>query len=488
MNYNILHKWVEQQSLPKLIFKEFFKFENQYFVCFKQTKLMLQFSLSGKNSFCFFTKNRSVLQNASPNYRVLSSNLAKAKLISINIKNDDRVISLKFNKTNIFAEEEYFYLHLELIPRYESWVLTKLQNNNEVVVDCLKKVSFADNPARQILPGFAYSYPPAGYEFDFSTLKTALCIDNNFNVKPCENGYTEINSLFEDLYYKHMFVKQTSNLKNRLLAKINKEVEKKKKKKQKQLKELENTKNEEIFKQKAELFKANIAFVKPGQKSLKVIDYYNEPYDEIEIEVNAELSPNQNMEKWFKKYRKARDGRLKIAKMLIKTEEEIEAIERQIYDIEEAEDYFELKNLLPKSGKHKKTNEKQNRKKLAIDENWEILIGRTSKENDELSLKVAKKNDWWFHTRVFQGTHVILRNFKNKTMPEWLCILCCQLAAYYSKAKKSSNVPVDYTQIKYVRKPKKSPPGYVIYTDQKTYYCDPLSMRDAALIIERKVK
>jgi predicted ribosome quality control (RQC) complex YloA/Tae2 family protein len=102
-----------------------------------------------------------------------------------------------------------------------------------------------------------------------------------------------------------------------------------------------------------------------------------------------------------------------------------------------------------------------------------------------LTTRFAKPHDWWFHTRIFRGTHVILRNYNKKELPKKLKHLCSQLAAYYSKAKKSTNVPVDHTQIRYVRKPRGSAPGYVIYKEQKTLFVDPLSIRDVAKILEK---
>ncbi|OQX71775.1 MAG: hypothetical protein B6D62_01455 [Candidatus Cloacimonas sp. 4484_275] len=103
-----------------------------------------------------------------------------------------------------------------------------------------------------------------------------------------------------------------------------------------------------------------------------------------------------------------------------------------------------------------------------------------------LTTKMAKPQDWWFHSRIFHGAHLILRNYNRLQLPEKLKILCCRLAAYHSKAGKSSNVPVDYTQIRYVRKPKGSPAGYVTYTNQKTMYVDPLSWREAAQWIKKE--
>jgi predicted ribosome quality control (RQC) complex YloA/Tae2 family protein len=166
---------------------------------------------------------------------------------------------------------------------------------------------------------------------------------------------------------------------------------------------------------------------------------------------------------------------VKIAEQIRKTHDEIDELEKQIFEIEETDLY--LPGEKQKHAKHKKT---EHRKRLKINEDWEILVGRTSKENDLLTTKIAKSNDWWFHTRVFRGTHIILRNFNKKDLPDNIKLICCRLAAYYSKAKTSSNVPVDFTQIKYVRKPRGSAPGFVTYKNQNTIYVDPVDFRDAA--------
>jgi len=126
--------------------------------------------------------------------------------------------------------------------------------------------------------------------------------------------------------------------------------------------------------------------------------------------------------------------------------------------------------------KEKKTNKKDvsmldNYMKLKVDD-YDVFIGKNNKQNDYLTLKVAKDNDYWFHTKDIHGSHLILKC--NGQMPkEETIIRCAELASYYSKAKFSSNVPVDYTLAKYVKKPKGTPPGYVIFTNNKTVYVNP---------------
>ena len=109
--------------------------------------------------------------------------------------------------------------------------------------------------------------------------------------------------------------------------------------------------------------------------------------------------------------------------------------------------------------------------RLNID-GYTVLVGKNNRQNDYLTTKIANDKDYWFHAKDIHGSHVILRN--NEDTPKLNTLMkCAQIAAYYSKAKFSSNVPVDYTLIKYVKKPSSAVPGYVIYTNQKTLYVDP---------------
>ena len=167
---------------------------------------------------------------------------------------------------------------------------------------------------------------------------------------------------------------------------------------------------------------------------------------------------------------------------------ELDYIESLIYAIGNADTYDALDNIYEEISESilfndhiKNTNSKKSKEISSLDnylrlniDGYTVLVGKNNKQNDYLTTKLANDNDYWFHAKDIPGSHVILRN--NGDMPK-LDILekCASLAAYYSKAKFSSNVPVDYTLIKYVKKPNSSVPGYVIYTNQKTLYVQPSS-------------
>ena len=213
-------------------------------------------------------------------------------------------------------------------------------------------------------------------------------------------------------------------------------------------------------------------------------NYYLPDFPEIIIPLCEDKSPIENSNYYFKKYKKAKVGQKLITEQIEKTKEEVKDLESDIADINEEESYLELVELTSaKQISKRQVDTKIYFRRLKIDDNWEIFIGRSSTENDLLTCKVAKGRDWWFHTRVFQGTHVVLRNYSNKQLPDKYRIICAQLAAYYSRAKKSENVPVDYTQIRFVRKPRGSAPGYVTYKNQKTLFVNPIDYRDAMSIL-----
>ena len=164
---------------------------------------------------------------------------------------------------------------------------------------------------------------------------------------------------------------------------------------------------------------------------------------------------------------------------------EIEYLDSIVYEINNCQTlqdlesvYLEISESLDLKINDKNTpkkNEKVNSSmptELTID-GFTILVGKNNKQNDYLTCRIAKSSDLWFHTKDIHGSHVVLKLNKNKTATDSIIYKCATIAAYYSKAKLSQNVPVDYTYIKYVRKPNGAKPGMVIYTNNKTLYVNP---------------
>ncbi|MEA2095528.1 MAG: NFACT RNA binding domain-containing protein [Candidatus Cloacimonadota bacterium] len=483
MQYKYLAEWIKENREQNLVFKSIRKFEDQYSIEFSKRKEELHIYLSSQDCFCFFTQSKTIPFELRNELDIINTHLKKARLNELIISETDRIIFVNFSKIDIYNNKQNYKLILELIPRYQNIILLKVEEDNEQIIDCTKKVSFAENRQRQILPGLDYTPPQTDFKIEKKDVSFPISIDSITNLNEFSKktpNYNSMNLLFEELYFNWIFKTRNERIKNDKIKRINKEIKKKNKKIEKQKKELITANKEEKWKQQAELLKANFASIKKGMKSIVLQNYYEDNFPEIEIMLNPKKDAKQNIEHYFKKYRKARDGKVIIQKQIEIAQNEIEVLERDIFELEETEIFFSKQEKTKK-----KKPQKTGYKKITIDENWEIYIGRTSKENDMLTTRFAKPHDWWFHTRIFRGTHVILRNYNKKELPNKLKLLCSQLAAYYSKAKKSTNVPVDYTQIRYVRKPRGSAPGYVIYKEQKTLFVDPLSIRAVAEKLEK---
>jgi predicted ribosome quality control (RQC) complex YloA/Tae2 family protein len=478
MEYKFLAVWCQQIKLGNKRLKKMMRFEDQYALFFFKQKNFLQINLGNNGGFCFFTHKKQLPFKEDSSLNNFGDILKNAKPEKVIIEPHDRILRLQFSKIDIYNQLRTYYLFLELIPRYQNMILT---DDEMKILECRKKISFAENTTRQILPGLKYEKPVTNFQVKDETVQFPLAFNDKLKIEESNpEGEKDIDSLFEDLYYKGILAKRNQHLKQQKIKQIRRQIKKKKKKLKKQQQELQTASKQKKWKQIAELLNANFAKIKSGADSITLKNYYEDDFSKIQIPLQAEMTPRQNVERYFKKYRKARDGKKKIVAQISKTEQEISHLQQQIEEVE-ATDF-----MLQQEKSSCKKQQKRSYKRIVLADSWQIYVGRSSNENDFITTSLAQPHDWWFHTRIFKGTHVVLRNLKKQELPEQLKFVCCQLAAYFSKAKKSKNVPVDYTQIRYVRKPKGSPPGFVIYDKQKTLYVDPLSFRDAVQKLQKE--
>ena len=249
-----------------------------------------------------------------------------------------------------------------------------------------------------------------------------------------------------------------------------------------QLAELSDTDNLDKYKKYGELITANLYRINKGDKSAVVEDFYDETLKTVTIPLDTRMSPSENAQRYFKKYAKAKTAKAEITNQLKKTRAELsylESVEEELSFAETVQDLAEISQELYEQGYVKRTE--KNKKKQALSKPMEfqtsdgftVLVGKNNKQNDVLTLKTAKNADLWFHTKDIHGSHVILRYEHGKVFSETAILEAAELAAKYSKAKHSQNVPVDYTLVKFVKKPAGAAPGMVIYTDNKTVYVTP---------------
>ncbi len=239
-----------------------------------------------------------------------------------------------------------------------------------------------------------------------------------------------------------------------------------------------------------ELITANIYKMNTGMTTLEAEDYYNG--GTIMIELDSKLTPSENAQRYYKRYNKAKRTQAALAIQMKNNEEELGYLESVLASLElvtnEAE-ISEIRAELDESGtavnkNAPKRGSKQNAKasnkpkrlsdpmKFTSAEGFTILVGKNNKQNDELTLSTAAASDIWLHTKDIPGSHVIIRA-EGREVPEATIMEAAKLAAFYSKAKNSSNVPVDFTLKKHVKKPGGAKPGMVIYTHNRTLYVTP---------------
>lgn len=266
---------------------------------------------------------------------------------------------------------------------------------------------------------------------------------------------------------------------------LEKWIKNEKEKNENKLKKLQQTLQEgekaDTYQLLGELLTANMHLVKRGMEEITVPNYYDENYSNITIPLDPRKTPSENAQSYFKKYQKAKNAIHVVKEQIEKTQEEIDYFERLLQQLSTAspEDIEEIREELEEEGyirnrskrkTKKKRNEKPNIEVYVASDGTEILVGKNNKQNDYLTMKLAGRDNIWLHTKDIPGSHVVIRS-NNPT--ESTIMEAANLAAYYSKAQNSSSVPVDYTKIRYVKKPKGAKPGFVIYENQKTVYVTP---------------
>lgn len=249
-----------------------------------------------------------------------------------------------------------------------------------------------------------------------------------------------------------------------------------------QREELKASADREKFKLMGDLISANLYRVEKGMGSVTVENFYDESCPQIEIKLDKRLTPSQNMQKYYGEYRKADTAEKMLTEQIAKGEEELAYID-SVFDAltrtKSEDEVNELRLELAEQGyiRAAKLKGKPPKARPPLEfvspEGFTILIGRNNKQNDMLTTKLADKTDIWLHTKDITGSHVIIRA-GGKAVPDETVLYAARLAAFHSKAKNSSQVPVDYVPVRFVKKPSGAKPGMVIFTNNRTLYVTPL--------------
>lgn len=386
-----------------------------------------------------------------------------------------------------------------LTPGINGFTLTEsefssLKKDYPSPADLAKQMDGLDGDDRQELTGYLED------DYSFSSLKTfynqfsspkayvLLTPKHKRRIYPYlpyhlemtkESSSTNLNEALDEFYAYQAnrdWVKQRSQQVTRVVTNETKKLQKKLKKLEKQLDSAENSENLRVS---GELLTAYLSQVKPGMEKIDLPNYYegNQP---MTIKLDPALSPQRNAQKYFKRYKKMRDSIKHVTGQIEIAEENLRYLDSVQTEIDNAdpEDVEAIKEELINQGYLRAEQKKRRKPKLTekslnkfkLSSGKTVLVGKNNLQNDWLTLKKADKNHYWFHVKNIPGSHVILTDSQpsDSDIQE-----SAEIAAYFSKAKNSAHVPVDYIQVKRIKKPNGAKPGFVIYTGQKSIEVTP---------------
>lgn len=294
--------------------------------------------------------------------------------------------------------------------------------------------------------------------------------------------FDDLSSAMEFYFGKKESSNQGRQKSHGLIRSVNALLDKMYLKKKRLSEDLLKAENSEDLRLYGELLTANIHLIQPGMKSVEVTNYYDG--SAITIPLDVKLSPPKNAQHYFKKYGKSKTAIKEKQIQLDENEAEIKYLESVLSFLENTDDVAEIESIRAElvetgyvrrrrqTGGFKEKKYKPAPYRYTLSNGMSVLVGKNNKENDILTFKTAGNKDLWLHTKDIPGSHVIVQS-GGAELDEDAVWEAAAIAAYHSKARTSENVPVDYVQIKYVKKPASAKPGMVIFTNNRTVYVNP---------------
>ena len=463
---------------------------------------------------------------------VLRKYLQSAVIESIEQIENDRIVEITVSNKNEIGDNIQATLIIEIMGKHSNILL--VDKSNHKILEVIKHIGFSQNSYRTLLPGATYIAPPSTDALNPFTIKdeklfeilqtqelTAKNLQGNFQgigrdtaselenllvneklskfrnffkqeTNPCltdksfscvpfsntiDDHFSSLSQLL-DVFYKDKAerdrVKQQAS---ELIRRVENELQKNRQKLKKQEKELLATENAEEFRQKGELLTTFLHQVPNDQDQVVLDNYYtNQP---ITIALDKALTPNQNAQKYFKRYQKLKEAVKYLTELIEETKstilylESVETVLNQagLDEIAEIRDELIQTGFIRRRQREKLHKRKKPEKYLASDGKTIILVGRNNLQNDELTFKMARKEELWFHAKDIPGSHVVITG--NLDPSDEVKTDAAELAAYYSKGRLSNLVQVDMIQVKKLNKPTGGKPGFVTYTGQKTLRVTP---------------
>ena len=293
-----------------------------------------------------------------------------------------------------------------------------------------------------------------------------------------------MNEVVDDFYYRRDMHDRMRQKSAGIVKLLNNNIERVSKKLSILERTVKDAENREEYKIKGDLLTANIYRMQEGMKEIEADNFYEPGSAPMKIALDPSLSPSMNAQRYYKKYNKAKTALVEAAKQIEAARADLDYLESTLYVAENAEtieDIDAVKDEMVSLGyisrrskqTRRKAKEKSKPMHFVSSDGFDIYVGRNNTQNDYLTLKFANTSDLWFHTKDIHGSHAVIKLGLDKDVPKNTILEAARLAAYYSQARESAQVPVDYTVIKNVKKPNGAKPGMVIYEGYNTVYVKP---------------
>ena len=486
-------------------------------------KINLYFSANASLPVCYIKTDKEDSLDSPMNFSLnLRKYLIGSTLIDIDQLGFDRILVFKFRKLNELGELKIFRLYFEVMGKHSNIILT---DDGGTILDLMKKFSIEENKLRPLLPGVKYEQPILEKKLDPSKLdeetlagfihtpedimrniegvgkhtariigsltdlntlikekvSPRIYLDDRkvvlgglFNFRDIKGDrmveYPSINEMINSYITLTKSSEKFSNLSSRLTSEVEKGIKRNKKTLKVIEKDMLKNEKHDSSKEAGDILAANLFSIKKGMERVVLFDFYNNC--ERTIELAFDRSPKENLDRYYNRYSKLKRGYEFNLKRWDEVDEEIKyltEIKRFLTGSDELDELESIEEELIQgryirevaSKKKKKKKIKPNKYGTLNHNGYEILYGRTNLENDNLTHRVAARDDMWFHAKDIPGGHIIIRNLGD--FPEDLILKGAQVAAYYSKAAPGEKITIDYTLKKNLKKPKGGKPGFVTY-------------------------
>lgn len=445
---------------------------------------------------------------------LLRKHLIGARVLDITQPEGERMLQMRLLAYNDFGEAEEKTLMMELLGRNANLILVGPDGR---IIDAARRVDAEMSPMRQLLPGLIYRLPPKPEPGRFSGLSPLISREMEFRglekspagaadmerkpVMLMENGAPKDFSFMEILQYGPAVEcveypgwsalleafwgekDRRDHLRSRgkSLAKLVRGARNRTEKKLGlRRQELAACADREEFKRRGDLITANIWRMKKGMDTLVCEDFYADDCPAVSIALDPMKTPQQNAAACYRQYTKKKAAEEHLTALIEENAAELEYLGSVADELERAREQQDLADIRAelesagyiRAAKGKKKSRPAAPLRYQTESGLEILVGRNNIQNDELTFKLARRTDLWLHAQKIHGAHVILRCEGAEPSPEDIR-RAAQLAAFHSEASQSGRVPVDYTAVRLVKKPRGARAGMVIYTGQKTILAEP---------------